>query len=80
MRTRKEILSKIADAYDCSDGHYFDSDECWYCGYRDGIIVALMYVLGHCDLEVDSESHKIQSTGVKEKDLLEIFQKVKGIK
>lgn len=54
-RSEEDIMRQFVNAYECEDGHYFDSDECHYCGFRDGVVAALAFVLGISSLyrEVD---------------------------
>ena len=64
LRTTKELYDTFLNAFDSSDGHYFDSDECWYCGFRDGVMAAILYTLKYCDMRV--KNHRIRSTATEQ--------------
>ena len=55
-KTIKQIEQMIITAMDCDDGHYYDRDECWYCGKIDGIKFALLWVLGLAELTKVNEN------------------------
>ena len=56
MRTEKEIKKIFRDAVDSEDGHFYDSDECWYCGYIEGIKASMLYFLGEVELQQKIEN------------------------
>ena len=58
MQTKltKQIEQMIVTAIDCEDGHYYDADECYYCGKIDGIKFALLWVLGLAEITKEKEN------------------------
>lgn len=62
MKTQQEIEHMIINAVECDDGHYYDRDECHYCGMIDGIQIALLWVLGATDLYRESGTNGNKDT------------------
>ena len=60
--------------YEATDGHYYDSDECWYCGFHDGVQAVFAHLLGLGNIEV---SNKRVGSKITRNDLLQLYLKIK---
>lgn len=71
---RKSTEALFLKAYNASDGHFFDSDECWYCGYRDGILAVLAQLLGKGKITV--QDNRVGSN-ITSQALLDLYLQLK---
>jgi hypothetical protein len=80
MRTEKEIKRLFIKAVDSEDGHFYDADECWYCGYNDGIKATLLWFLGEGELYQKYKDGSKRMTGKRKKGYVEYYRQFKDEK
>lgn len=80
-RTEKEIKKLFVQAVDCEDGHFYDADECWYCGYITGIQATLLYFLGELEFfqKVENGSRRMR-TAKRKKSNAEYYNEFRSTK
>ena len=64
----------LVEARDSDDGHYYDRDECHYCGVVDGVQIALMWVLGEGELYQKKEDGTRLGWRVSQDKISELYQ------
>lgn len=77
MRTTKEIKKLFIETVDSEDGHFYDADECWYCGYNDGIKTALLWFLGEAELYQEVRDGSKRITGKRGKSYTDYYREFK---
>ena len=81
IRTTKEIKKLFVQAVDCEDGHFYDSGECWYCGYIAGIEATLLYCLGELEFVQNMrDGSKRMGAIKKDKSITDYYLEFKGTK
>lgn len=79
MKTQDEVKKIFCEAVESEDGHFYDADECWYCGYISGVQISMLWFLGLADIYQINEDGSRRLKGKRKVNTHEYFRELKGI-